>query len=299
MDLMIRRGPSLDAVIAAVVEVGGVSRAAINVSADDDAEFRVQYDQPFWAVVHDYAVGDIAWKVDFDGRSPRDYTGIARAMAERLQTNVVWPDESTLSPIAATQCTPDGTISPVVIIDIEDDISFVVGFIIRTSAKQQDVLRMATRQDGKHSDLVDGVDIPYRASFSHDDWTAIKLGLVPQAMEDKWFIFYEAPNLYLSRSWTGYTVFQLTFDEMGPDAVLLEALCARDVVSRSTASYQAQLLHWLIHNLLLGAAEPFPLPPGDDGHDGLYQHNVAGTACAETKAALPQKRWWQRLVSKP
>jgi hypothetical protein len=114
-----------------VIQIALIPRRAINVSADDDATFIVGRDEPFWAVIFDYAIGDIAWKVDLDGRAPRDYEAIARAVAHHLKTDVVWPDESTLSATAATRCTPDGSTKAVTLVDIEDDLNFLVGFFVR------------------------------------------------------------------------------------------------------------------------------------------------------------------------
>jgi hypothetical protein len=36
----------------------------------------------------------------------------------------------------------------------------------------------------------------------------LKRGLIPQAMEDKWFIYFEDDWLYFHRSWTGYGIYK-------------------------------------------------------------------------------------------
>lgn len=39
----------------------------------------------------------------------------------------------------------------------------------------------------------------------------IKKGLIPETMENKWFIYYEDNKLYCHRSWTGYCIFIVEF----------------------------------------------------------------------------------------
>jgi hypothetical protein len=60
----------------------------------------------------------------------------------------------------------------------------------------------------------------------------VSMGNIPQAMEDKWFIYYEDGRLHLHRSWTGYEIFEIRFEYDGRRHV------ARDVwVSRNPAQY--------------------------------------------------------------
>lgn len=70
--------------------------------------------------------------------------------------------------------------------------------------------------------------IPFERSYSLDEFSKIREGLIPQAMEDKWFIFFESPWLHFHRSWTGFCVYQLRLDvtEIGVHAV--EAWVNRD-----------------------------------------------------------------------
>ncbi|WP_226990057.1 ADP-ribosylglycohydrolase family protein [Cellulophaga baltica] len=45
----------------------------------------------------------------------------------------------------------------------------------------------------------------------------LKLGLVPNQMEDKWFVYFNNDNIYFNRSWTGYEIFKakLNLNENG------------------------------------------------------------------------------------
>ena len=50
-------------------------------------------------------------------------------------------------------------------------------------------------------------------AFSDAEMNALRLGNVPQAMEDKWFWFMEGSTLWAHRSWTGYCIFRIDFKE--------------------------------------------------------------------------------------
>lgn len=52
-------------------------------------------------------------------------------------------------------------------------------------------------------------------SYSQEEFCQITAGLIPEEMDDKWFIFYDAPWLYLHRSWTGFCIFKVCFEPEG------------------------------------------------------------------------------------
>src|SRR5579862_2409411 len=107
--------------------------------------------------------------------------------------------------------------------------------------------------------------IPYEADFSAEEFDRLNKGLRPQAMEDKWLITYDEPYLTFYRSWTGKPVFRITLTtrEDG-SAATSEASYSKDFAPDSLGGpgYQVRLLTFLVANLLLGQAIPFPLPPG-------------------------------------
>ena len=47
--------------------------------------------------------------------------------------------------------------------------------------------------------------------FSEKDMNVLRLGNIPQAMEDKWFWYMEGSTLRAHRSWTGYCIYQVDF----------------------------------------------------------------------------------------
>ena len=68
----------------------------------------------------------------------------------------------------------------------------------------------ASRSSWKCKPFKDGVPLPYQATFTGVHFDRLKQGLIPERMEDKWFIYYEEPHLFLHRSWSGELVYRLT-----------------------------------------------------------------------------------------
>ena len=68
----------------------------------------------------------------------------------------------------------------------------------------------ATRESWKILPLPEKrVEIPFERTFTADEYQELARGVIPQEMEDKWFIFCENDVLYFHRSWTGYCILQV------------------------------------------------------------------------------------------
>ena len=119
----------------------------------------------------------------------------------------------------------------------------------------------ASATSWKREPFKEGVPIPYQATFSSEQFLRLKMGLVPRVMEDKWFIYYEDPHLFLHRSWTGHPVYRLKLGSLPDGAESTEALWSH-LDDNSNLSYAAELLDFVVSSLLLGQAKPFPMPPG-------------------------------------
>jgi hypothetical protein len=138
---------------------------------------------------------------------------------------------------------------------------------------------VTTKNDWNRIPFTSGVPIPFRGVFSRAELDRIREGLIPEVMEDKWFIYFEQPHLFLHRSWTGQPVYRVALIEVSDGASVEEALCVPEQVERTGPEYQAELLDFLIGNLLLDRAKPFPVPTGiTKPEPGLLQHAIAGTA---------------------
>lgn len=111
-------------------------------------------------------------------------------------------------------------------------------------------------------------------------------------MEDKWFIYLEDHHLYFHRSWTGLAIYRLTFSLGDGEYCVTEALCSDEVLEKSDPIYQAELVDFLVHNILLGEAKPFPRPSDiKEQIPGVFQHAISGTGYREKEFA--RKPWWK------
>jgi hypothetical protein len=129
IDLLILRGPTLDAVVSAIARSAGIEPSAVKRPNEPYEKALRILDQPSWAVIYTYGAGDFAFKVDLDGTAPRDYCAIARGMAQTLNTAVAWPDESTLSATACVLCDAWGSERAIAIEDAAP--GSVDGFVMR------------------------------------------------------------------------------------------------------------------------------------------------------------------------
>jgi len=141
----------------------------------------------------------------------------------------------------------------------------------------------ATAESWKREPFTEGVALAYRAEFSAAQFERLRQGLIPREMEDKWFVYYDEPFLYWHRSWTGKPVYrvELVFD--GNTAGVIDAQISKALGANATElAHQAQMLEFLIGNLMLGQSRPFPRPPGlKEPAPGVFQHHIAGTAYPE------------------
>jgi hypothetical protein len=140
----------------------------------------------------------------------------------------------------------------------------------------------ATPHSWDRQPFTDGRAIPFQQRFTAAEFERLQDGLIPRAMEDKWFVYFEAPYLYFHRSWTGQPVYRVKLVPEGEGATVAEAELAPGTTFED--AYAASLLDFLIANLLLGKAKPFPLPEShSEPAKGVFQHHIAGTGYPQGK----------------
>jgi hypothetical protein len=129
----------------------------------------------------------------------------------------------------------------------------------------------------------DGVPLAFDAGVTTAEADRLRLGLTPEAMEDKWVIHHESPHLFFHRSWTGRPVYRVTLEPTADGARLHDARWSADLAGAADADpqYEARVLQFLVFQLQLRRPGRFPLPTGiaaDDVQGLLLQHHVSGTA---------------------
>lgn len=120
--------------------------------------------------------------------------------------------------------------------------------------------------------LVDG-------RYSREEFERIRLGLVPQSPEDKWFIYLADGWLHFHRSQTGTCIFQLELLPNGDDYVTGRAIVNRapNQYRVTDDEYDVELMSYLVDHLLLGRFAPLPIPNNlaEDDHS-RYRRHVMG-----------------------
>lgn len=78
-------------------------------------------------------------------------------------------------------------------------------------------MEIATKARWQNHPIDNPKKIDFSIHFNDKQFEKLKHGLIPQQMEDKWFIFYENDWLYFHRSWTGFGLYkaQLIKEEDG------------------------------------------------------------------------------------
>lgn len=141
--------------------------------------------------------------------------------------------------------------------------------------------RATTRADWEIEPLPDRcARLDFQRNFSETEYARLTQGLIPQQMEDKWFIFFEDNTLYFHRSWTGICIYVLRLEPSAGGWRVIEVLVNRDPdqYTETNEAYDIALLNYLIDRLLLGKDLPFPVPGdiADDVETALYRHHVVG-----------------------
>ena len=135
--------------------------------------------------------------------------------------------------------------------------------------------------------------IPFHRRYSTSEMQSIRQGLIPEEMEDKWFMFMAGDTLFIHRSWTGHCIYHIRFIAEGEDHVPADVMVNRDPeqYKNTDEQYDARLLAFLIDNLLLSGSTPFPMPSDNPkiGTAGLYQHHVVGTGYTEAAVEAQDK----------
>ena len=117
------------------------------------------------------------------------------------------------------------------------------------------------------------------ADFSEHDSTKLLEGLVPEQMEDKWFIYHADGWLRFHRSWTGTLIYWLRLDRSPTGLRVTESWVNRDPdqYKETDTGYDRKLVRFLVDALLLKQKAVFPKPEGSAGYvAGAVQHSYVG-----------------------
>jgi hypothetical protein len=128
-------------------------------------------------------------------------------------------------------------------------------------------------------------DLHFEALFTMEEGEQLMKGVVPEVMEDKWFIYYSDGWLRFHRSWTGAFIYALRLEPASGGVRVVESWVSRDPSQYQgvDTDYDRLLVRCLIDALLLQKRDVvFPLPRKmRDAPPGLAQHSAVGRAYPE------------------
>ena len=109
---------------------------------------------------------------------------------------------------------------------------------------------------------------------------SIRRGVVPQQMEDKWFIYWQHDTLFFHRSWTGNCIYVVRFVAEGDTARMVEAKVNRDTEQYTETDDEAdvQLISYLVDVLLLRRDAGFPCEESASDQRALMAWSCVGRA---------------------
>jgi len=124
------------------------------------------------------------------------------------------------------------------------------------------------------------VTISLDRSFSPSQIQRMRLGLVPEQMEDKWFIYWEKDTLFFHRSWTGVCVYIVRFTSQGDCYHMVAADVNRDPEQYREESDErdAKMISYLIDVLLLQQEAAFPTGESSPEKQALMAWSQVGRA---------------------
>jgi hypothetical protein len=135
----------------------------------------------------------------------------------------------------------------------------LVTLIIQTLSKRQ--MRTAKPTDWETEGLPSKrTTIQLNRTFSRQEMNRIRRGLVPEQMEDKWFIYWKDNTLFFNRSWTGLCLYVVRFASEGDSCRMIEADLNRDPkqYKETSAERDAEMIYYLVDVLLLHQEAVFP-----------------------------------------
>lgn len=129
------------------------------------------------------------------------------------------------------------------------------------------LMRAAVPSDWKTTPMPDRHEtIALDRLFTASELDRLRRGVIPEDMEDKWFVYWLDDALHFHRSWTGICIFVVHFVIEGESGRMVSAEVNRDPEQVGKPHRQdGALISYLIDVLLLGldAAYPDDEPNGD------------------------------------
>ncbi len=89
--------------------------------------------------------------------------------------------------------------------------------------------------------------------FTQNEMNCITMGLIPEEMEDKWFIYWNDDTLYFYRSWSGVCHYIVRFKKEDEEYIMYKADINRnpEEYKETDDTKDIERINYLINRLLL------------------------------------------------
>jgi hypothetical protein len=151
-------------------------------------------------------------------------------------------------------------------------------------------IRLAQPEDWQTIDMPDGHAVITGERLpellvSAEEMERMRWGVVPQQMEDRWFIYAEGNRFHFHRSWTGFCIYIADFQPVAGGHQLASLTINRDPgqYGEQDDRYEALLFRYLVDLLLLDRESEFPERPGDSDETSALRmwSSAGGTAIGQ------------------
>ena len=142
-------------------------------------------------------------------------------------------------------------------------------------------MNKAVRSDWKTAPMPEAkTTVRLDRAFDDGEMASIRRGLVPDQMEDKWFVYFEKDRLYFHRSWTGTCIYIVDFhvDQQGYRMISAEANRDPEQYSQTNDEFDARLISYLVDVLLLRHEASYPDEDSFVPKDPLAMWSLVGRA---------------------
>lgn len=142
-------------------------------------------------------------------------------------------------------------------------------------------MKQAKASDWKTEPLpVQRATITLDRNFTAQEIERIQTGLIPEQMEDKWFIYWREDRLFFHRSWTGFCVYMVKFTNTNGSYRMVEADVNRvsEQYRETSDKHDELMISYLIDALLLQKDSDFPCKEQDADKAAISKWSQVGRA---------------------
>ncbi len=117
------------------------------------------------------------------------------------------------------------------------------------------------------------VVLSFQHEFSLKDYERLQQGVIPEQMEDKWFIYFEDNKLFCHRSWTGNCHYVVEFEVSEKNSQIVKVTVNRDKTQykETDDKWDSEFVVYLINLMLLGKDTPYPEKKGVNAETSVLQ----------------------------